>query len=135
MRERRVLLSKHMAQLEMQGRMNSMKLSKELQDEFFRRYDMFEKKAFRTTNSFNRTKSSRLMGHMDQPTSTTTNSFYRPPGAKEYSQEELIKRPFDRNVRNFTIKRGNPVYRSLSAMASIDNIKVVLDHGSLLAAS
>jgi hypothetical protein len=124
MRERRVLLSKHMAQLEMQGRMNSMKLSKELQDEFFRRYDMFEKKAFRTTNSFNRTKSSRLMGPLETTPAATTNSFYKAAGLKELSKEELIQRPFDRNVRNFTIKRGNPAYRSLSAMASIDNFKV-----------
>jgi hypothetical protein len=119
-----------MAQLEMQGKMNSMKLSKELQDEFFRRYDIFEKKAFRTTNSFNRTRSSKNMSSLDAPGPNTTHSFYKPIGGRELSKEELLKSPFDRNVKNFTIKRGNPVYRSLSAMASIDNIRVVPDDGS-----
>lgn len=130
MRERRVVLSKHMAQIEMQTKINSMKLSKDLQDEFFRRYDIFEKKAFQTTYSSNRTRSTRNLSSIDNSVANHVSSFIKYPNGKEPTTDELINKPFDRNVKNFMIKRMNPVYRSMSTMASIDNIKVALDDGS-----
>lgn len=125
-RERRVLISKHMAKLELEGKMTAMKLSKPQQDEFFRRYDMFEKKAFRTSNGFHKPRGYRSMSSLEQGISTTSHTFYKQPSRQELSlKESLIDKPFERNVNNFKIRRSNPAYRSVSAQASLDNMKVV----------
>lgn len=67
-KERRVLLSKYMAQAELQSRMRSINLSEEEQKTFFRRYDMFEKKAFKTISGLNKNnKGSKSVTTMENP--------------------------------------------------------------------
>lgn len=120
-----MLLSKHMAKLELEGKMTAMKLSKHQQDEFFRRYDMFEKKAFKTSAGFNKPRGYRSLASLEQGVATTSHSFYTQPSRQELSMKaDLIDKPFERNVHNFKIRKNNAVYRSVSAQASIDNMKV-----------
>jgi hypothetical protein len=123
LKERRVLLSKHLAKLELKDRMDSIKLSQAEQDTFFRRYDMFEKRAFRSLQGFYGSKHSRSSGALtpkfqDEPR-------YALPSKEDIAKQEyLAGRPFERNVNNFKIRKSNHIYRSLSALASIDTTMV-----------
>lgn len=123
LKERRVLLSKHLAKLELKDRMDSIKLSQAEQDIFFRRYDMFEKKAFRSLQGFYGSKHSRSSG-MLTPKLQEEPRYVLPSKEDIVRQEYLADKPFERNVNNFKIRKHNPIYRSLSALASIDTTMV-----------
>jgi hypothetical protein len=127
MMERRVLISKQMAQAELQPRMEVIKLPKHQLDTFYRRYDIFEKTAYKTSNGFNKSSSTRSSVSKAKIT-TSSESFYRVPSQKQIDEDEAnLSRPFQRNVNMFKIKNGNiPQYRSLSAKAMIDMFKVGL---------
>jgi hypothetical protein len=79
---RRVLLSKTMAKAEFQQKMNNMKLPKVEQEHFFRRYDFFEKKAFKTMNDFRKTKNSKSANTLF---STFESEFNKPKKADIYA--------------------------------------------------
>ena len=130
LKERRVLLSKHLAKLELKDRMDSIKLSQAEQDVFFRRYDMFEKKAFRSLHGFYGSKHSKSSGVLT-PKFQEEARFVLPTKEDILKRDLLADKPFERNVNNFKIRRSNPIYRSLSALASIDTTMVPLSYEAI----
>jgi hypothetical protein len=119
---RRVLLSKTMAKAEFQQKMNNMKLPKVEQEHFFRRYDFFEKKAFKTMNDFRKTKNSKSMNTLF---STFESEFNKPKKVTfTPASDGFIPDAFKRNVSNFQIRKVNPIYRSMSASGLIDTTTV-----------
>lgn len=131
LKERRVLLSKHLAKIELKDRMDSIKLSQAEQDTFFRRYDMFEKRAFRSLQGFYGAKHSRSSG-MLTPKFQEEVRYVLPAKEDILKQEYLASKPFERNVNNFKIRKSNPIYRSLSALASIDTTMVLGSYEAIL---
>ena len=126
MQERRVLLSKQIAISEFKDKIEGIKLPKQLQKEFFSRYDIFEKKAYRSVHGFYKTKKFRSTGDFASKYSTS-NSVQIPTKEDFNHHDELKGKPFERNVHNFKIRKNPAIYRSFSALATIDTISV---HGS-----
>jgi hypothetical protein len=84
---------------------------------------MFEKRAFRSLQGFYGTKHSKSSVAL-APKFQEEARYALPSKEDILKQENLVGKPFERNVNNFKIRKSNPIYRSLSALASIDTTMV-----------
>jgi hypothetical protein len=122
-RDPKIRLGKTMAQFEYQKKLDKMKLPRLEQEEFYRRYSLFDKTIFnRSSRSFNQNRTStkpwaKALSTRDTMASTQkTGALGLMRTMSVFSEPEEIKRTFKTRTNKFILRSSsyNPVYNRVS---------------------